>query len=207
LLSIGDDESSIRIDQYITYILITLNVIFFFIEINGGEAFITTWAFIPSRFIEDPLGSWVTVFTSMFMHAGWVHLGENMLYLGIFSNNMEDRFQHIRFLLFYLFCGLGVMFRQLYFSLESSVPNLGASGAIAGVLGAYMLMFPGRRVNVLFSRGIFPVPAVVVIGFWFVLQLFSGASSITSISDTGCVAYMAHIGGFITGFILAIIFR
>jgi membrane associated rhomboid family serine protease len=207
LLSIGDDESSIRIDQYITYILITLNVIFFFIEINGGEAFITTWAFIPSRFIEDPLGSWVTVFTSMFMHAGWVHLGENMLYLGIFSNNMEDRFQHIRFLLFYLFCGLGVMFRQLYFSLESSVPNLGASGAIAGVLGAYMLMFPGRRVNVLFSRGIFPVPAVVVIGFWFVLQLFSGASSITSISDTGCVAYMAYIGGFITGFILAIIFR
>jgi membrane associated rhomboid family serine protease len=207
LLSIGDDESSIRIDQYITYILITLNVIFFFIEINGGEAFITTWAFIPSRFIEDPLGSWVTVFTSMFMHAGWVHLGENMLYLGIFSNNMEDRFQHIRFLLFYLFCGLGVMFRQLYFSLESSVPNLGASGAIAGVLGAYMLMFPGRRVNVLFSRGIFPVPALVVIGFWFVLQLFSGASSITSISDTGCVAYMAHIGGFITGFILAIIFR
>jgi membrane associated rhomboid family serine protease len=207
LLSIGDDESSIRIDQYITYILITLNVIFFFIEINGGEAFITTWAFIPSRFIEDPLGSWVTVFTSMFMHAGWVHLGENMLYLGIFSNNMEDRFQHIRFLLFYLFCGLGVMFRQLYFSLESSVPNLGASGAIAGVLGAYMLMFPGRRVNVLFSRGIFPVPAVVVIGFWFVLQLFSGASSITSISDTGCVAYMAHIGGFINGFILAIIFR
>ena len=207
MLSIGDDESSIRIDQYITYILITLNVIFFFIEINGGEAFITTWAFIPSRFIEDPLGSWVTVFTSMFMHAGWVHLGENMLYLGIFSNNMEDRFQHIRFLLFYLFCGLGVMFRQLYFSLESSVPNLGASGAIAGVLGAYMLMFPGRRVNVLFSRGIFPVPAVVVIGFWFVLQLFSGASSITSISDTGCVAYMAHIGGFITGFILAIIFR
>ena len=130
MLSIGDDESSIRIDQYITYILITLNVIFFFIEINGGEAFITTWAFIPSQFIEDPLGSWVTVFTSMFMHTGWVHLGENMLYLGIFSNNMEDRFQHIRFLLFYLFCGLGVMFRQLYFSLESSVPNLGASGLL-----------------------------------------------------------------------------
>ena len=130
-----------------------------------------------------------------------------MLYLGIFGNNVEDRFQHARFLLFYLLCGLGAIFTQLYFSLESNVPNLGASGAIAGVLGAYMLMFPSRRVNVLFSRGIFPVPAVIVIGFWFILQLFSGASSITSISDTGGVAYMAHIGGFITGFILAVIIR
>jgi len=207
LLPIGDDDSSIRTVPYVTYILIILNVIFFFIEISGGEAFIIEWAFIPSRFIKDPLGGWVTVFTSMFMHAGWVHLGGNMLYLGIFGNNVEDRFQHTRFLLFYLFCGIGAILTQLYFSLESSVPNLGASGAIAGVLGAYMLMFPGRRVNVLFSRGIFPVPAVVVIGFWFVLQLFSGASSITSISDTGGVAYMAHIGGFITGFILAIIIR
>lgn len=207
MLPIGDDDSSIRTVPYITYILIILNVIFFFIEISGGEAFIIEWAFIPSRFIKDPLGSWVTVFTSMFMHAGWVHLGGNMLYLGIFGNNVEDRFQHTKFLLFYLFCGIGAILTQLYFSLESSVPNLGASGAIAGVLGAYMLMFPGRRVNVLFSRGIFPVPAVVVIGFWFVLQLFSGASSITSISDTGGVAYMAHIGGFITGFILAIIIR
>ena len=207
MLPIGDDDSSIRTVPYVTYILIILNVIFFFIEISGGEAFIIEWAFIPSRFIKDPLGGWVTVFTSMFMHAGWVHLGGNMLYLGIFGNNVEDRFQHTRFLLFYLFCGIGAILTQLYFSLESSVPNLGASGAIAGVLGAYMLMFPGRRVNVLFSRGIFPVPAVVVIGFWFVLQLFSGASSITSISDTGGVAYMAHIGGFITGFILAIIIR
>ena len=163
MLPIGDDDSSIRTVPYVTYILIILNVIFFFIEISGGEAFIIEWAFIPSRFIKDPLGGWVTVFTSMFMHAGWVHLGGNMLYLGIFGNNVEDRFQHTRFLLFYLFCGIGAILTQLYFSLESSVPNLGASGAIAGVLGAYMLMFPGRRVNVLFSRGIFPVPAVIVI--------------------------------------------
>lgn len=207
MFPIGDDDSSVRTFPIVTYALIALNIIFFFIEIDGGEAFIMRWAFTPSRFIDDPVENWVTLFTSMFMHAGWVHLGGNMLYLGIFGNNVEDRFHHAKFLVFYLFCGLGATLLQLFFSVESSIPNLGASGAIAGVLGAYVLMFPGRRVSVLIGRGVFPVPAVIVIGLWFVLQLFSGVNTIASVSDTGGVAYLAHIGGFITGFILAIILR
>jgi len=207
LLPIGDDDSSVRTFPIVNYALIALNIILFLLEIDGGEAFITRWAFTPSLFIGDPLENWVTLFTSMFMHAGLIHLGGNMLYLWIFGNNIEDRLKHTRFLLFYIFCGLGATFLQLYFSVESSIPNLGASGAIAGVLGAYVLMFPARRVTVLFGRMVFPIPAVIVIGFWFVLQLFSGVNTIASISDAGGVAYMAHIGGFITGFILALVMR
>lgn len=125
-----------------------------------------------------------------------------MLYLWIFGDNVEDRFGHGKFIAFYLVCGLAATFAQLAFSLGSNVPNLGASGAIAGVLGAYLLMFPQGRVKVLMGRGIIPMPALIVIGLWFVLQLFSGIGSIASTSDTGGVAYMAHIGGFIAGFAL-----
>jgi membrane associated rhomboid family serine protease len=138
----------------------------------------------------------------MFMHAGWVHLGGNMLYLWIFGDNVEDRFGHGKFIAFYLICGLAATFAQLAFSLGSNVPNLGASGAIAGVLGAYLMMFPQGRVQVLMGRGIIPMPALIVIGLWFVLQLFSGIGSIAGTADTGGVAYMAHVGGFIAGFVL-----
>jgi membrane associated rhomboid family serine protease len=143
----------------------------------------------------------------MFMHAGWVHLGGNMLYLWIFGDNVEDRFGHITFTIFYLLCGLAATFAQLAFSLGSNVPNLGASGAIAGVLGAYILMFPQGQVKVLMGRGVVPMPALVVIGLWIVLQFFSGIGSIASTAETGGVAYMAHIGGFIAGFVLTFLFR
>ncbi len=125
-----------------------------------------------------------------------------MLYLWIFGNNVEDRFGHAKFIIFYLLCGLGATFAQLMFSLGSNVPNLGASGAIAGVLGAYILMFPQGRVRVLQGQQVIQVPALIVIGFWIVLQLFSGIGSIASTADKGGVAYMAHVGGFITGFVL-----
>ena len=130
-----------------------------------------------------------------------------MLYLWIFGDNVEDRFGHGKFLIFYLICGLAATFAQLAFSLASDVPNLGASGAIAGVLGAYLMMFPKGRVQVLMGRGIIPMPALIVIGLWFVLQLFSGFGSIANTADTGGVAYMAHIGGFIAGFMLTFLFR
>ena len=130
-----------------------------------------------------------------------------MLYLWIFGDNVEDRFGHGKFIVFYLLCGLGATFAQLAFSLGSNVPNLGASGAIAGVLGAYLMMFPQGRVHVLMGRGIIPMPALIVIGLWFVLQLFSGIGSIAATADTGGVAYMAHIGGFIAGFVLTFLFR
>jgi len=206
MLPIGDDNSSRRAVPIVTYMLIAANVLFFLVELSGGDAFIMKWAFVPSRFLANPTADFLTLFTSMFMHGGWLHLGGNMLYLWIFGDNIEDRFGQGRFLIFYLLCGLGATALQLYFSLDSSIPNLGASGAIAGVLGSYILLFPQARVSVLQGQRVIPVPALIVIGFWFVLQLFSGIGSIAATSDTGGVAYMAHVGGFVTGFVLTFLF-
>ena len=207
MLPIGDDNSARRTVPVVTYALIALNVLFFFIEMNGGDAFIMKWAFVPSRFLANPDGDFLTLFTSMFMHAGWLHLGSNMLYLWIFGDNVEDRFGHVKFTIFYLLAGLAATAAQLAFSLDSNIPNLGASGAIAGVLGAYLVMFPRGRVSVLQGQRVIPMPALIVIGFWFVLQLFSGIGSIAATSDTGGVAYMAHIGGFVAGFVLTFVLR
>jgi len=202
MLPIGDDDSGRRTVPLVTYVLIVMNVLFFLVELSGGDAFIMKWAFVPSRFLANPVGEFATLFTSMFMHAGWLHLGGNMLYLWIFGDNVEDRFGHGKFIIFYLLCGLGATFAQLMFSLGSNVPNLGASGAIAGVLGAYIMMFPQGRVRVLQGQQIIQVPALIAIGLWIVLQLFSGIGSIAGAADTGGVAYMAHVGGFVTGFVL-----
>jgi membrane associated rhomboid family serine protease len=207
MFPIGDDNSARRIFPVVTYVLIALNVLFFFVELSGGDAFIMQWAFVPSRFLSNPAGDFLTLFTSMFMHAGWVHLGGNMLYLWIFGDNVEDRFGHLKFTIFYLLCGLAATFAQLAFSLNSNIPNLGASGAIAGVLGAYILLFPQGKVSVLMGRSVVPMPALVVIGLWIVLQFFSGLGSISETADTGGVAYMAHIGGFIAGFALTFLLR
>ena len=207
MFPIGDDNSSRRTVPLVTYALIALNVLFFFVEMSGGEAFIMKWAFVPSRFLANPIGDFPTLFTSMFMHAGWLHLGSNMLYLWIFGDNVEDRFGQVKFTIFYLLCGLGATFAQLVFSLGSTIPNLGASGAIAGVLAAYLVMFPQGRVHVLMGRGVIPMPALMVIGLWIVLQLFSGIGSLGATADTGGVAYMAHIGGFIAGFVLTFLLR
>ena len=204
---IGDDDTARRTVPLVTYALIALNVLFFFVELSGGDAFIVKWAFVPSRFLANPFGDFLTLFTSMFMHAGWLHLGGNMLYLWIFGDNVEDRFGPIKFTIFYLLCGLAATFAQLAFSLGSNVPNLGASGAIAGVLGAYILLFPQGRVRVLQGQQVIHVPALIVIGMWIVLQLFSGIGSIADTAQTGGVAYMAHVGGFVAGFLLTFLFR
>ncbi|MBN1450519.1 MAG: rhomboid family intramembrane serine protease [Anaerolineales bacterium] len=207
MFPIGDDNTSRRTFPLVTYVLIVLNVLFFLVELSGGDTFIMKWAFVPSRFQADPFGDFLTLFTAMFMHAGWVHLGGNMLYLWIFGDNVEDRFGHVLFTIFYLLCGLAATFAQLAFSLGSDVPNLGASGAIAGVLGAYILLFPQGRVKVLQGQRVVQAPALLVIGMWIVLQLFSGVGSIANASQTGGVAYMAHIGGFLAGFVLTFLFR
>ncbi len=207
MFPIGDDNSARSTVPLVTYALIALNVLFFFVELSGGDTFIEKWAFVPSRFVANPFGDSLTLFTSMFMHAGWVHLGGNMLYLWIFGDNVEDRFGHGKFILFYVLCGLAATFAQLAFSLGSNVPNLGASGAIAGVLGAYILLFPQGKVRVLQGQQVIQVPALIVIGIWIVLQFFSGIGSIAKTADTGGVAYMAHIGGFIAGFVLTFVFR
>jgi membrane associated rhomboid family serine protease len=207
MFPIGDDDSSRRTVPLVTYALIVMNVLFFLVELSGGDAFIGQWAFVPRRFLSNPSSEFLTLFTSMFMHAGWVHLGGNMLYLWIFGDNVEDRFGHIKFIVFYIVCGLAATFAQLAFSAGSNVPNVGASGAIAGVLGAYILLFPQGRVKVLQGARVVQVPALIVIGLWILLQVFSGIGSISNTSDTGGVAYMAHVGGFIAGFVLTVLFR
>ena len=207
MFPIGDDNSSRRTVPFVTYILIVLNVLFFLVELIGGDDFIMKWAFVPSRFLANPGAEFLTLFTSMFMHGGWLHLGGNMLYLWIFGDNIEDRFGHVIFLIFYVLCGLAATAAQLVFSLNSNIPNLGASGAIAGVLGAYIVLFPKARVSVLQGQRVIPVSALIVIGLWFILQLFSSIGSIASTVDTGGVAYMAHVGGFIAGVVLTFLFR
>ena len=203
MLPIGDDNSARRIVPVVTYALIAINVLVFLLELTSGQAFIEKWAFVPSRFLADPAGDFPTIFTSMFLHGGWGHLLSNMLYLWIFGDNVEDRFGHVKFIVFYLACGVAAMFAQLAFSTTSSVPNLGASGAIAGVLGAYLVMFPKGRVSVMMGRGVIPMSALIVIGLWFVLQVISGVGSLGASGDEGGVAYMAHIGGFVAGLALA----
>jgi len=207
MIPIGDDDSSRRTLPVVTYALIALNILFFFVELSAGDAFVGKWALVPSRFLANPLDGVLTLFTSMFMHAGWVHLGGNMLYLWIFGDNVEDRFGHLKFTIFYLFCGLAATFAQLAFSVGSNVPNLGASGAIAGVLGAYILLFPRGKIRVLQGQQVIQVPALIVIGMWIALQFFSGIGAIADTAQTGGVAYMAHVGGFVAGFALTYLLR
>ena len=154
MFPIGDDDSSRRTVPLVTYALIALNVLFFIVELTGGDAFIMKWAFVPKRFLANPASDFLTLFSSMFMHAGWLHLGGNMLYLWIFGDNVEDRFGHLKFIIFYVICGLAATFAQLAFSIGSDIPNLGASGAIAGVLGRLYSAFPaGKSQSITGSTG------------------------------------------------------
>lgn len=210
MFPIGDDNSQRRSLPVVTITLIALNVLVFLIEVNAGQAFIQQWAFVPRRFAEDPAGQAHTIFTGMFMHGGWLHLFGNMLYLWIFGDNVEDEFGSARFLVFYLLSGVAATMAQFYVSTRSGIPNVGASGAIAGVLGAYLVMFPGSRVRVLMYNQVVAMPALFVLGMWIVLQLFSGIGSVASTNQTadqGGIAYMAHIGGFVAGLLLSFLFR
>ena len=184
MFPIGDDDTARRSLPVVTYTLIALNVLFFLVELNGGDAFVHQSAFIPQRFGQEPAGNMPTIFTAMFMHGGWLHLGGNMLYLWIFGDNIEDEFGSVKFLVFYLVCGIAATFAQYYVSPNSRIPNVGASGAIAGVLGAYLLMFPGARVRVLVANQVVAMPALMVLGLWIALQIFSGVGSIAATAQT-----------------------
>ena len=210
MFPLGDDNSDRRSTPFVTWTLIVINVAVFLLELQNGDAFIRQWAFTPSRFAADPSGELVTLFSAMFMHGSWMHLGGNMLYLWIFGDNVEDRFGHAKYLLFYLLAGLAATFAQYFINPDSSISNLGASGAIAGVLGAYLLMFPQGKVNVLMRGGLIAVPAILVLGLWFALQLFSSFGSFANTGpgeEQGGVAFMAHVGGFVAGFLMAFLFR
>jgi len=199
---------------WMNYLLIFFNVGVFLYEVallNAGllEKFILRWGFVPSVFLSNPLPKIPTLFSAMFLHGGMMHLGGNMLYLWIFGDNIEDWYGHWRYLIFYLLCGLTASFGQMLTNIHSSMPTIGASGAIAGVLGSYFLLYPTARVLTLIPFGFFmrlvEIPAFFFLGFWFLLQMFSG--TLTLGSQTGGVAWWAHIGGFITGIVLLLIFR
>jgi membrane associated rhomboid family serine protease len=210
MFPVGDDNSQRRTFPYVTTTLIVLNVLVFLLELARGQPFIEQWAFIPAQFSDQPGAEAVTIFSAMFMHGGWMHLIGNMLFLWIFGDNVEDRIGHGKFLIFYLLAGLAATFAQYTYNPESGIPNVGASGAIAGVLGAYILMFPQARVNVLLGRQIVAMPAFVVLGLWIVFQLISGVGTIAytdESADVGGIAYMAHIGGFVAGLAMALLGR
>jgi len=204
------DDNPRRTVPYVTYALVALNVLAFLWELSLGSRLdeaLFQLAFIPARYWLP--GNWVfdlfTIVFSMFLHGGLLHIGSNMLYLWIFGDNIEDRIGHGRYLAFYLLCGLAATMAHAVFSAGSRIPAIGASGAIAGVLGAYLLLYPHARVMTLIPIFFFitvrELPAILILGLWFVLQLFSGVGSlgVTDAQDMGGVAYFAHIGGFVAG--------
>jgi membrane associated rhomboid family serine protease len=161
---------------------------------------------IPQEPGPDPI--WLTLLTSMFMHGGWLHLGGNMLFLWIFGDNVEHRIGHLWYLLFYVATGIVASLAQVYINPDSVIPTLGASGAISGVLGAYLILFPTNRVTVFAFRFLTQVPAIVAIGLWAVFQFINGIGAIAVTEETGGgVAYMAHIGGFVAGVVAGLVFR
>jgi membrane associated rhomboid family serine protease len=216
MFPIGDQNDHAGV-AFVTITLIVMNVIAFLNEINRPEqavqAFIFAWGVVPREFATAtdlppliPFPFWSTLLTSMFLHGGWGHLGGNMLFLWIFGDNIEHRLGHVRFVVFYLACGLAASLAHIMFNSGSSIPAVGASGAISGVLGGYLLMFPRNRVYVLTWGGVMTVPAIFMLGLWIVTQFVNGVGSIAVTDQTGGVAYMAHIGGFVAGLILAPLF-
>jgi membrane associated rhomboid family serine protease len=207
------DHNPSRTTPFVNVVLIAANIFMFFWELSLGpklEPALFDVAFIPARFWYAPLAplNVVGMFISMFLHGGWLHLGGNMLYLWIFGDNIEDRLGHFRYLIFYLLCGIVATLAHAFFNPGSRMPSIGASGAIAGVLGAYLLLFPRAQVTTLipifFFITIREIPAVIVLGLWFVLQLFTGVASlgVADAANRGGVAYFAHIGGFVAGMAL-----
>ncbi len=198
-----------RTTPVVTVGIIGLNALIFLYEWSlpkaGFQQFIATFGLVPAAL------SGTAIFTSMFLHGGWLHFLGNMLYLWIFGDNVEDRMGHGRFFVFYLVCGTVAAIGQVALSPGSVVPMVGASGAIAGVMGAYLVLFPHSRVLTLIPLIIFweviEIPAVFLLGFWFLMQFFSGVGSLGSANDTGGVAFWAHAAGFIAGAVLVFAFR
>ncbi len=204
------DENPTKTFPFVTVCLIAINIFVFVFELSLGlgtqswEKFIYSHSMFPYRIVQGDLTAFLSIFTSMFLHGSWLHIIGNMLYLWIFGNNVEDYMGHFKFFFFYFLCGLGGAVGQILSNPTSTVPNLGASGAIAGILGAYLILYPGARiltaVPLFFFIQIIKLPAIFVIGFWFIIQVLSGLSSLGI--ESGGVAWFAHIGGFASGVIL-----
>ncbi|MDQ6803189.1 MAG: rhomboid family intramembrane serine protease [Acidobacteriota bacterium] len=214
MLPLSDHNPS-STTSVVNYILIAANVLMFFWELSLGagiERRLFLVSFVPARFWVAPFYpiNLIRILISMFLHAGWLHLGGNMLYLWIFGDNVEDRLGHFKYLIFYVLCGGIATIAHAAMNPASRIPSIGASGAIAGVLGAYILLFPKAQVTTLIPIFVFitvrEIPAIVVLGLWFVLQLFVGVASIgVADANAGGVAVFAHIGGFIAGMLLVVV--
>lgn len=188
----------------VTFAIIVLNFAVFALEIAGGESFVEQWAVVPAEIVRGH--HWITILTSMFLHAGWLHIIGNMLFLRAFGPEIEDSMGPLRYLAFYLLCGIAAAVAQIAMMPNSNIPNMGASGAIAGVMGAFLVTYPRDRIKTLVFFGWFVrtsfIPAALLIGLWFVVQLFDQVGAVAE-ADTGGVAYAAHVGGFIFGAIFA----
>jgi len=224
VIPLGDERTGRDLTPYVVFALIAVNALVWLLQLSLGDSFTNGYATVPFEITrgQDLVGAqtiavggqsitipeapgpspiYLTLLTSMFMHGGWLHILGNMLYLWIFGDQIESLLGHGRFLVFYLACGLAASAAQILVGPDSVVPSLGASGAIAGVLGAYLVKFPRNRVRVLAMRGgMTELPAMVVLGLWIVLQLVSQVG--TPAGEATGVAYMAHIGGFVTGLVL-----
>ena len=199
----------------VTILLILANVVVFAVEAltpseQALSELILTWGLVPARLSSLEPTAFATIITSMFLHSGFLHIAGNMLYLWIFGDNIEAALGSTRFLLFYLLCGVGAAAGQYLVAPTSQVPMVGASGAISGVMGAYLLLYPRAEVETLIIFGLWArlvrMPAVVVLGMWIVLQLFSGLASLGA-EASGGVAFFAHVGGFVSGLVLVLILR
>ncbi|MGF1488073.1 MAG: rhomboid family intramembrane serine protease [Prochloraceae cyanobacterium] len=216
------DENPIKITPYVTYILITVNILIFLFELTLSppqlQAFFELFAIVPRELsasfqgitINQPIPEFLTLFSSQFLHAGFAHIAFNMLFLWIFGNNIEEELGRVKYLIFYLTCGLLAGLTQWYFASGSPIPSLGASGAIAGIMGAYILKFPQAKIVTVFPIGFFfptfRIPALFFLGFWFLEQALNGIMTLnvpTNVGmENGGIAYWAHAGGFIFGVFL-----
>lgn len=219
MMPIGDDNSGRTLTPFVNYILIGINIlVFVFLQgLGQNEAFLLSFSTVPQEILTgtditsnglgvSPEPVYITIITSMFMHGSIAHIAGNMLYLWIFGDNLENAMGHFKYLLFYLLCGVLATLSHVFASqiLNSGllIPSLGASGAISGVLGGYMVLFPKNKVRVFAIRTVMNVPAIVSLGIWIALQIFSWMAQMGTEQSGGGVAFAAHIGGFVAGMIL-----
>jgi len=208
MIPLGDADRRPLHFPVVTAVIIGVNALAFLLELAGGDAFINQWSLVPADIVAGR--NWITILTAMFMHAGWMHILGNMLFFWVFGPEIEDVMGPLRYLVFYLLGGLVATFAQIVIDPASTVPNLGASGAIAAVMGAFLITYPRDRIRTVLIFGWFAritfVPAIILVGLWFLTQLFSEVGALAQ-TQTGGVAYMAHVGGFLFGAIFARLFE
>ena len=217
MIPISDNNSDRTLTPFINYILIGINILVFvyYQGLGGNTGFTYSFSTVPQEILTNtditnnllgvtPIPVFGTLITSMFMHGSIAHIGGNMLYLWVFGDNLENRMGHFRYLAFYLICGVVASLAHVlsckFFGKDLLIPSLGASGAISGVLGGYMILYPMNKVRVLAFMVMIRIPAIITLGFWIALQIFDGYNSLGA--EGGGVAYAAHIGGFIAGLLL-----